>query len=277
MHVSKRFFVSILLSLSVLILVSTPHVAAAVTNVSKSLYAAAIGNNQIPNYGAKITLTPTSGPVGTFVTITGIGFGDSGGCPISSYPTGLITNPLCALDLGTEQMAGSFIVGNVHPGHYVVQAGYDGSAIAGFNVTSSGSSSTTISSTATSITTSSSVTSATSSLESTATTSTLTVTKTVQAVISTSLSLGSVVGSNVVVTVTLTGSSQGLVGPISGQTVSVSVSSKWSSSGSCITKSDGSCQVTLSKPPNGNYSVTVKFAGNNYFLASAATGIIVVK
>ncbi len=254
---------------------SSPHVAAAVTNVSESLYAAAIGNNQIPDYGAKITLAPTSGPVGTFVTITGIGFGDSGGCPISSYPTGLITDPLCALDLGTEEMAGSFIVGNVHPGHYVVQAGYDGSAVAGFNVTSSGSSSTTISSTLTSITTSSSVTSAASSLELTSATSTLTVTKTVEALIPTSLSLGSVVGSNVVVTVTLTGSSHGLVGPISGQTVSVS--SKWSSSGSCITKSDGSCQVTLSKPPNGNYSVTVKFSGNNYFLASTATGIIVVK
>ena len=253
-------------------LVSSPHVAAAVSNVSKSLYVAAIGNNQIPDYGAKITLAPTSGPVGTFVAITGIGFGDSGGCPISSFPTGLITAPICALDLGTEQMSGSFIVGNVPARHYVVQAGYDGSAIAGFNVTSGSSS--TGSSTVTSVATSSSVTSATSSLELTSTTFTMTVTKTMQVVIPTSLSIGSVVGSSVVVTVTLTGSFHGLVGPISGQTVLVSL--KWSS-GSCITKSDGSCQVTLSKPANGSYSVTVKFAGNSYFSASTATGMIVVK
>ncbi len=256
-------------------LVSSPHVAAAVSNVSKSLYAAAIGNNQIPDYGAKIALTPTSGPVGTFVAVTGIGFGDSSGCPISSSPTGLVTDATCALDLGTEQMSGGFIVGNVPPRHYVVQAGYDGSAVAGFNVTSGSSS--TSSSTVTSITTSSSITYATSSLESTTTTSNMIVTKTAQAEIPTSLSFGSVIGNSIVVTVTLTGSSHGLVGPISGQTVSVSVSSKWSSSDSCITKSDGSCQVTLSKPANGNYSVTVKFAGNSYFLASTATGIIVVK
>jgi hypothetical protein len=105
----------------------------------------------------------------------------------------------------------------------------------------------------------------------------MTVTKTVQAVIPTSLSFGSVVGSSVVITVTLTGSSHGLIGPVSGQTVSVSVSSNWSSSGSCITKAAGTCQVTLSKPPNGNYAITVKFAGNSYFAASVATGIIVVK
>jgi len=255
--------------------VSSPHVAATVSNVSMSFYAAAIGNNQMPNYGgATITLTPTSGPVGTFVTITGIGFGDSGGCPITSSPSGLITVPICALDLGTQQMSGSFIVGNVHAGHYEVQAGYV--AVAGFNVTSGSSS--TSSSTVTSITTtSSSETSATSSLESTSTTFTMTVTKTVQAVIQTSLSFGSVVGSSVVITVTLTGSSHGLVGPISGQTVSVSVSSNWSSSGSCTTTSDGGCQVTLSKPPNGSYTVTVKFAGNSYFEASVGTGIIVVK
>jgi len=254
--------------------VSSPHAAAAINNVSRSFHVAAIGNNQIPDYGAKITLTPTSGPVGTFVAITGVGFGDSGGCPISSSPTGLITSPICALDLGTEQMAGSFIVGNVHLGHYVVQAGYDGSAVAGFNVTPSGSSSTS-SSTVSSITTSPSVTSATSSLE--LTTTTLIVTKTVQAQIPTSLGFGSATGNSVVITVTLTGSSHGLVGPISGQTISVSVSSNWSSSGSCITKSNGACQVTLSKPPNGSYSVTVKFAGNSYFSASATTGTIVVK
>jgi len=275
LHVSKGFFVSVLLSLSVLILVSSPHVAATVSSATEGLYIAAIGNNQMPDYGATITLAPTSGPVGTFVAVTGIGFGDSGGCPISSTPEGLITSPICALDLGTEQMSGSFIVGNVHPGHYVVQAGYDGSAVAGFNVTSGSSS--TSSSTVTSITSSSSISSASSSLESTSTTFTMTVTKTVQAVIPTSLSFGSVVGSSVVITVTLTGSSHGLVGPISGQTVSVSVSSNWSSSGSCITKANGACQVTLSKPPNGSYSVTVKFAGNSYFAASTATGTIVVK
>ncbi len=259
-----------------MVLVSSPHAAAVVTNVSRSFHAAAIGNNQIPDYGAKITLTPTSGPVGTFVAITGVGFGDSGGCPLSSSPTGLITSPICALDLGTEQMSGSFIVGNVHPGHYVVQAGYDGSAVAGFNVTSSGSSSTS-SATVTSITTSSSVTSATSSLGLTTTTTTMTVTKTVQAEIPTSLGFSSAIGNSIVITVTLTGSTHGLVGPISGQTVSVSVSSNWSSSGSCITKSNGACQVTLSKPPNGSYSVTVKFAGNSYFSASTAIGTIVLK
>ena len=235
---------------------------------------AVIGNDQNYGYGAEITLAPTSGSVGTFVVVTGIGFGDSGGCPISSFPIGLVTHPICALDLGTEEMSGSFIVGNVPLGHYLVQAGYDGSAVAGFNVTSPGSSSTTISSTLSQITTSSGVASSTASSELTTTTYAITVTKTMQIVIPTSLSIVSNVGESIVVTVTLTGSSHGLVGPISSETVSVA--SKWSG-GSCMTKLDGTCQVTLSKPTKGSYSIIVTFAGNSYFSSSTVTEVIVVK
>jgi hypothetical protein len=252
-------------------LVGSSHVSASVANASRSVYVAAIGNDQSSGSGVKVTLTPSSGPVGTFVVVTGIGFGDSSACPISSFPIGLVTKSICALDLGAGQMSGSFIVGDVPAGHYVVQVGYDGSAVAGFNVTSSGSSTT--SSTMTSIT-SSSETSVTSSLEITSVTSTTTVTKTVQAEIPTSLYFSSVVGNSVVITVSLTGSSHGLVGPISGQ--SVSVTSNWSS-GSCITNSKGNCQVTLSKPAKGSYSISAKFGGNAYFLSSVATGTIVVK
>ena len=95
-----------------------------------------------------------------------------------------------------------------------------------------------------------------------------------QGAIPTSLGLGSVVGNGVVVSVTLTGSFHGLVGPIAGQIVVVST--KWST-GSCVTRPDGSCQVNLSKPTKGSYTVTVKYVGNNYFLPSVATGVIVVK
>ncbi|HXY82769.1 MAG TPA: hypothetical protein VEH56_03545 [Candidatus Saccharimonadales bacterium] len=273
MHDTKRLVVCILLSLSVLMLVSGSQVAGK-SNLSKSPHA--IGNDQNSGASAKVTLNPTSGSIGTFVVVTGVGFGDGSACPISSFPIGLVTKSICALDLGVGQMSGSFIVGNVPPGHYVVQVGYDASAIAGFNVTSSGSSTTTVqTSTVTTATNSIVETSVTSSaVTSTTNTITTTVTRTVQSEIQTSLYFGSVVATNVVITVSLIGSSHGLVGPISGQ--SVSVSSNWSG-GSCITNANGNCQVTLSKPAKGNYSINVKFAGNSYFLSSVATGTVAVK
>ena len=98
---------------------------------------------------------------------------------------------------------------------------------------------------------------------------------TVQAVIPTSLHLDADIDHKVALTVTLTGSYQGLTGLISGQTISVSTS--WGGSGFCVTKADGRCQVTLNKPAKGNDSVTVKFAGNNYFSSSMITKSITVK
>jgi len=107
------------------------------------------------------------------------------------------------------------------------------------------------------------------------TTVTTTVTSTTVQAAPTSLQLVTDVDHNVTVTVMLSGSYNGLTGPISGRTVSVSTS--WGGSGSCITMVDGRCRVTMNKPGKGTYSVTAKFAGNNYFSSSMITKSITVK
>jgi hypothetical protein len=70
-----------------------------------------------------ITLSPTSGPPGTSVTITGSGFfSDDWMCDISSSPSGLISSPACTIGggLGLGAVSASFTVANVPGGLYTV-------------------------------------------------------------------------------------------------------------------------------------------------------------
>jgi len=82
----------------------------------------------IVTLGPQITLTATSGMVGTSITVTGSGFlPTDGACVIGTGPTNLF-NPIlpgsaaCAIRLGTGKLTGSFIIGNVPPGEYVIVA-----------------------------------------------------------------------------------------------------------------------------------------------------------
>jgi hypothetical protein len=73
--------------------------------------------------GPKITLSPASGPIGVDVVVNGTGFQPSdGSCTISSPSSGsIITTAGCAITSGTGTVHGSFIVGNVPPGQYVIE------------------------------------------------------------------------------------------------------------------------------------------------------------
>ncbi|HMK83179.1 MAG TPA: hypothetical protein VK503_05645, partial [Candidatus Bathyarchaeia archaeon] len=72
--------------------------------------------------GATITLSPTKGPIGTDVTVTGSGFLPTDqSCTISSLSSGIITNAACSITSGTNATHGSFIVGNVPRGQYVIE------------------------------------------------------------------------------------------------------------------------------------------------------------
>ena len=89
--------------------------------------------------GAKLSLSPASGRIGTHAMVNGTGFLPTDHtCTISS-PSGLILagTAACSIQLGTGIVGGSFTVGNVNPGQYVVQVtGNQGDyAQAVFNVT----------------------------------------------------------------------------------------------------------------------------------------------
>ncbi|MGA2784180.1 MAG: hypothetical protein ABSF09_05735 [Candidatus Bathyarchaeia archaeon] len=72
--------------------------------------------------GPTITLNPTSGPIGTDVVVTGSGFLPTDqSCSISSISGPIITNAGCAITSGTNATHGSFLVGNVPPGQYVIE------------------------------------------------------------------------------------------------------------------------------------------------------------
>ena len=89
--------------------------------------------------GASITLTPSSGGVGTTVMVTGSGFltGDSS-CTISG--TG-VQNPACTISIGTGNAVGSFVVSNISPGAYVITlSGSGGDSAQAFFTVSSGAS-----------------------------------------------------------------------------------------------------------------------------------------
>jgi hypothetical protein len=85
------------------------------------------------------SITPSSGPPGTFVTVTGIIFNPLDlFCDISSSPSGLMLGSTCAINFGTA--SASFTVANVPPGLYTVTlTGYLGqtsdSASSSFTVT----------------------------------------------------------------------------------------------------------------------------------------------
>jgi hypothetical protein len=73
--------------------------------------------------GPTITLNPTAGLPGAHVAISGTGFKFSDqSCSISSptNPTA-VQNAGCAIASGTETIQGSFIVGNVPAGQYVIE------------------------------------------------------------------------------------------------------------------------------------------------------------
>lgn len=73
--------------------------------------------------GPRITLSPASGRTGTHVLVNGTGFLPTDtSCTISS-PTwsGLILQGACSINAGSQTIAGSFFVGNIPPGQYVVE------------------------------------------------------------------------------------------------------------------------------------------------------------
>ena len=90
--------------------------------------------------GAHLTLSPGSGRIGTHVLVNGTGFLPTDhSCIISSSSGAFILagSAACAVQLGTGQTGGSFTVGNIAPGQYLVQVtGNQGDfAQAVFNVT----------------------------------------------------------------------------------------------------------------------------------------------
>jgi len=70
--------------------------------------------------GLSFTLTPTSGPVGTDVsfTLTNVPTNDTS-CSLSSQPSGTVTIPACVVSNGSG--SGTFVVGNVPAGDYVIE------------------------------------------------------------------------------------------------------------------------------------------------------------
>ena len=81
--------------------------------------------------GPTITLSPTAGRIGTEVTVTGSGFLPTDtSCTITSPSSSMITIAACSVRAGTGKISGSFTVGNVGPGQYVVEV--DGSPGADF-------------------------------------------------------------------------------------------------------------------------------------------------
>ena len=65
---------------------------------------------------------PASGPVGVHVEVSGVGFLPTDTtCTISSPGSGLVTAAACVKQSGSTIINGSFTVGNVLPGQYIVQ------------------------------------------------------------------------------------------------------------------------------------------------------------
>ncbi len=73
--------------------------------------------------GPSITISPASGLVGALVLVNGTGYSfQDTTCTISSPTSGsFVVNPACSIIAGTGKPSGSFTVGNVPPGSYVVQ------------------------------------------------------------------------------------------------------------------------------------------------------------
>ena len=72
--------------------------------------------------GPSISLSPGSGRIGTHVQVNGTGFLPTDGtCTISGPSSSIVTVAGCSIQLGTGDPGGSFTVGNVSPGQYVIQ------------------------------------------------------------------------------------------------------------------------------------------------------------
>ncbi len=72
--------------------------------------------------GPLITLSPTSGVPGTDISVSGTGFQLSDqACSITSPNPNVVINSGCSVTSGTEGIHGSFVVGNVPAGQYVIE------------------------------------------------------------------------------------------------------------------------------------------------------------
>jgi hypothetical protein len=72
--------------------------------------------------GPTLTLSPGSGRIGTDVIVNGTGFLPTDGtCTIYGPSSSIVTAAACSMRLGTGNPSGSFTVGNVAPGQYVIQ------------------------------------------------------------------------------------------------------------------------------------------------------------
>jgi hypothetical protein len=88
--------------------------------------------------GPKITLFPATGPIGIHVFYNGTGFLPTDNtCTVTGPGSGIVIAGACSIQAGTGAPAGSFTVGNVLPGQYVIQVTGNGGdfAQAVFNVT----------------------------------------------------------------------------------------------------------------------------------------------
>ncbi|HUO41759.1 MAG TPA: hypothetical protein VMU35_02200 [Methylomirabilota bacterium] len=88
--------------------------------------------------GPKLSLSPGTGAIGTHVLVNGTGFLPTDNtCTISGPGSAIVLAAGCSIQAGTGTPGGSFTVGNVVPGQYVIQVTGNGGdfAQAVFNVT----------------------------------------------------------------------------------------------------------------------------------------------
>jgi len=72
--------------------------------------------------GPVITLSPASGIPAADISVSGTGFQLSDqACSITSPNPNVVTNSGCSVTSGTEGIHGSFVIGNVAPGQYVIE------------------------------------------------------------------------------------------------------------------------------------------------------------
>lgn len=159
-----------------------------------------------------INLSPTSGEVGAYVSVSGSSFPPEDDlCSISRLGNSAVLGgtPLCSINTGTGVLSGSFTVGNVLPGEYTIQVTSSGSccdvdfAQGTFNVrgpVSTTTSSATSTSTASTIMTTTIVSSTSST--SSPTLASVTATSTTSPIVTSSTSTSSLFGT---VTVTVSG------------------------------------------------------------------------
>src|SRR5208282_3892969 len=243
-----------------------------VANAASGSYLIQVAGNPVGDFAQavfvipttiRVTLTPSaaSPSSGFRITISGTGFSPTDStCSISSP---VAVNVDCLIQSGTivdvaPDDPSAFTVGDVPPGQYLLKVSGNpvgDSAQVVFNVLP----------TVTTVTTASTSNTGTTVM----TTVTSTVTQTVRFPAATSLRLSvSVSSTQVMFTVHLTGTYLGLTGSVPGESIVISTS--WGKSGSCVTGSNGSCQVTFIKPASGAYSATAQFVGDLLFAGSTA-------